>query len=363
MSQSTANTAAVQAKNKLKSNFVRKGVFVGILSGILYGLYSAFLAAGMKKGIWADWYGANTAGLSALTIIYLLSAMGSAINDLCSAVWAIGFAGLKGKLGDLVRCFKTKPGLIMIVAALIGGPIASTAYVVGLQMAGPIAIPISALCPAIAAILGRILFKQEINKRMWLGIAVCVGASFLIGSTSITGEAPDGMILGLGIALIAALGWGFEGCVAGYGTSMIDPQIGIAIRQVTSGISTIAIVLPLMSLICKNDLGSTFALFGQAITSGPAMIWFALSGLCSFATFMLWYIGNSMCGAALGTACNGTYSFFGPFFCWIILGVILGIPGNTIPSVVWVGAVLMMFGILTISMNPLDLLRKRGGQQ
>ena len=34
----------------------------------------------------------------------------------------------------------------MIVAALIGGPIAGTAYVVALQMAGPIVVPISALC-------------------------------------------------------------------------------------------------------------------------------------------------------------------------------------------------------------------------
>ena len=67
----------------------------------------------------------------------------------------------------------------------MGGPISSAAYVVGLQMAGSIVIPISALCPAIGAILGRILYKQELNKRMVAGIVICVLSSFMIGSTDV----------------------------------------------------------------------------------------------------------------------------------------------------------------------------------
>ena len=31
---------------------------------------------GMTKGVWADWYGANTAGLSAFVVAYLLAAIG-----------------------------------------------------------------------------------------------------------------------------------------------------------------------------------------------------------------------------------------------------------------------------------------------
>ena len=169
-----AGAAAVAAKKKLSAQFFKKGVFVAIMSGICYGLYSAFMTLGMTKGIWADWYGPNTAALSAFVITYLLGSLGSAINDTCSAVWALVIAGAKGKLGDFFRCLKTKPGWIMIAAALVGGPISSAAYVVGLQMAGSIVIPISALCPAIGAILGRVLYKQELNKRMVAGIGICL---------------------------------------------------------------------------------------------------------------------------------------------------------------------------------------------
>ncbi len=355
----TVSLEAITAKNKLSSDFLKKGISIALFSGLMYGFYSAFLTLGMTKGVWGDWYGANTAGLSAVVITYVLGALGSAVNDTCSAVWAVIYATVKGKLGDFFRCLKTKPGAVMILAALIGGPISSTAFVVALQMAGSIVIPITALCPAIGAILGRILFKQKLDKRMMLGIAICVVSSFMIGSTSIGGDAPAGMFLGICIAFIAALGWGFEGCVAGYGTSMIDSEIGITIRQATSGLSNLIILVPLFGMIFGDGIKFSTNLVSQAFTSGPAMIWFALSGLCAFVSYMSWYNGNSMCGAALGMACNGTHSFWGPFCCWIILGVIGGMDGWALPPIVWISAVLMMFGILVIAMNPMDLFKKK----
>lgn len=363
MSEATgvANAAAIAAKNKLSSKFYRKGIMIALFSGLTYGLYSAFMTLGMSKGVWADWYGINTAALSAFAITYLLGALGSAVNDTCSAGWALLNIGVKRKLGDFFRTLNTKPGRVMILAALVGGPISSTAYVVGLQMAGSIVIPITALCPAIGAILGRVLFKQQLNKRMMLGIAICVIASFMIGSTSIGDDAPAGMLLGISIAFIAALGWGFEGAVAGYGTSMIDYEIGITIRQVISGLSNLIILLPVFAIL-SGDFMLSANLATQAFTSGPAMFWFALAGFCAFLSYMTWYRGNSMCGAALGMACNGTFSFWGPFSCFIVLGVFAGMDGWALPPIVWIAAILMVFGILVIAMNPLDLFKKKGDQ-
>lgn len=352
------NASAVAAKKKLASDFFKKGLTVAILSGMCYGLYSAFLTLGMSKGVWADWYGANTAALSAFVITYMLGALGSAINDTISAIWCLGIAGFKGKVGDFFRTLRTKPGKVMIIAALIGGPISSTAYVVALQMAGSIVIPITALCPAIGAILARILFKQELNGRMMVGIGICFLASFMIGSTSLGGDAPAGMFLGICIAFIAALGWGLEGCVAGYGTSMIDYEIGITIRQVTSGLANLIILVPIFGYISGGGLGISTKLVGEAITSSPAMIWFIVSGFFAVFAYSLWYKGNSMCGAALGMACNGAYSFWGPFFCWLVLGIFAGQEGWALPPIAWAAAIVMFIGILIIAMNPYDIFRK-----
>ncbi len=352
------NLAALAAKNKLAADFKRKGIMIALFSGLLYGFYTAFMTLGMSKGSWADWYGVNTIGLSAFAVTYLLGALGAATNDAMSAVWAIGIAGVRGRFADFLRCLKTKPGMVMVVAALVGGPVASTAYVIGLQKAGSLVVPISALCPAIGAILGRVWFKQELNARMMLGIAICFIASLMIASTSLGGDAPEGLLLGIFFGFIAAIGWGFEGCVCGYGTSMIDSEIGITIRQVTSGLSNLIILVPLFGMLSKDGV-STVGLVTQAFTDGPSIMWFAVSGLCAYLSFMFWYKGNSMCGAALGMSCNGTFSFWGPFCCWIVLGIIFGLDGWSIPPIAWAAAVVMVIGIFIIALNPMDLFKKK----
>lgn len=346
--------AALAAKRKLTRSFRSRGIMIALLSAVLYGFYTAFMTLGMSKGVWLEWYGENS-GLSTFAVLYLLGALGAATTDTCSAIWAIGIANFRGRFGDFLRCIKTKPGLVMVSAAIIGGPLASTAYVVGLQMAGSLVVPIAALCPAIGAILGRVWFKQKLNARMMFGILICFFASFMIGSTGLGDNVPDNLMLGLFFGFIAALCWGIEGCVCGYGTSMIDPEIGITIRQVTAGISNLFILVPVFGLIAHVN---AFDMVFQSFTDTSAMIWFILAGLSAYLTFMYWYRGNAMCGAALGMSCNGTFSFWGPFCCWIILGVIFGQEGWAMPAIAWAAALIMVAGIFVIAMNPLDLFKK-----
>ncbi len=348
------NPLAVAAKRKLDFSFKKRGIITAILSGMFYGTYTAFMTLAMMKGIWGLWYGEDS-GLSAFAVMFLLSALGAATTDTCSALWSMGIAAFKGKFGDFIRCLKTKPGRIMIGAALIGGPLASTSYVVGIQMAGSIVVPISALCPAIGAILGRVLFKQELNARMMLGIAICVAASFMIGSTGLAADAPQNLFLGLFFGFLAALGWGIEGCVAGYSSSMIDPEIGITIRQVTSSLGNLIILIPIFSIISGVN---GFNLAISAFTDGGSIGWFVVAGLGAYLGFMLWYKGNAMCGAALGMSCNGAFSFWGPFFCWLIIGLIFKQDGWSMAPIAWAAALLMIVGIFTIAMNPMDLFRK-----
>jgi drug/metabolite transporter (DMT)-like permease len=351
------NLNAVSVKRRLDERFFRKGLTVAILSGMAYGLYSAFITYAMSNGIWVEWYGAKS-GLSAFVVIYVLGALGSGVNDTMSAVWALIMAGIKGKLGDFLRCIKTRPGAVMIVCALIGGPIASAAYIIALQMAGSIIIPITALCPAIGAILGRILFKQPLSPRMIAGIAICLCATLMISaSAGMSGSGSSTQIAGILIAFIAAFGWGIEGCVAGFGTIVIDYEIGITIRQLTSGLANLIIMVPLMTLLAGN-IGLSPELTLTALTDGPSMIFFVISGFFALFAYSLWYKGNSMCGAALGMACNGAYSFWGPFFCWLVLGCIFGQEGWGLRPIAWVAAVLMFVGILLIALNPLTLFKR-----
>lgn len=355
-----SQSLAKQKYKSARSAYFKKGVAIAIFSGFLYGLYSAFITKGMMVGVWDYWYYSGEAAISAFVCTYVLGAVGCAVNDTLAAVWMLILAAIRGCLGDVFKCFKSKPGLMMFLAALAGGPIANTAYVIGLTMAGPIAAAISALCAPVGAILGRILFKQELNFRMICGIIICFVAGCILSGT--TFDAVDmTAFIGMLITFIAALGWGVEGCVGGYGVCMMDSQIGITIREITSGLTNMIVLVPVLSLIGLafggNGVGEGMSLLGQAFTDSST-IWLALSGLCCGLSFMYWYKGNSMCGAALGMTCNAMYSFWVPLCCWVLMGLIGGEEGWALTPIQWVMAVVIVFGIWLIAMNPLDLFKK-----
>ncbi|NMW85330.1 hypothetical protein HKO22_06210 [Peptoniphilus sp. AGMB00490] len=343
------------AKKKLDSTYFKKGIKVGIYSGVTYGLYTAFVTTATTYGVWAGWYGEKSP-LSAMAVAFILGTLATGINDLLSAFWAIVNALIKGKFEDFVKTVKTKPGLIMIFAAIVGAPIAGVAYVLAIVAGGPVVIPIAGLNVSIGAILGRVIFKQKLSPRMIFGILICFIASAIIGVSGLSGEIKPGMILGMIMAFIAAFGWGLEGTIAGFGTAMIDSEIGIAIRQTTSTIFNFLIVLPILGIIEGSGVSLIASLTTTALTDKTVLI-FLISGLFTFLTFNTWYKGNSMCGTALGMALNGTYAFFGPFFCWIILGVILKNPGYELAPTTWFASLLMAFGIFIMSVNPLDYIK------
>ncbi|MCC6102825.1 MAG: hypothetical protein LIV22_03210 [Olegusella sp.] len=343
-------------KRELDQSFFKKGIFLGLFSGITYGLYSAFITAAQNVGVWSNWWSSFES--TSFIAIFIFPTIASALNDLCSAIWALVVTAKQGKLGDFTLTLKSKPGRIMIGAALVGGPIATTSYIIALSQAGPIASPVAALNVTAGAIFGRVLYKQKLSGRTILGIATCLVASIMIGSTALTGEMGSGVTTGLFFAVIAALGWGLEGTIAGFGTSMIDFQIGITIRQCTSGIANLCILLPVLSIIGNVGVGTAFNFVGQVVTNTPWCFIFLLSGFFAYISFASWYKGNSMCGSALGQALNGTYTFFAPLFTWIVVGIAMGLEGYSLAPIAWLAAIVMMVGIFIIAVNPKEFSRK-----
>ncbi|MBM6689128.1 hypothetical protein H6A35_09690 [Collinsella tanakaei] len=359
--------AALAARRR---RFLARGIAFASASGVCYGLYTAFLTLAQTRGVWGEWFaggawGAGNPALSAFAVTFVLATLASGINDLFSGIWSVLACARNGQLHDLAKTLASKPGVAMVACAAIGGPVASTAYVVALNAAAAsgnpgVIVPIAALNCAIGAVLGRVLFKQELKGHMVAGIAVCLFAAAAIGGASVTAIGPGAATACL-FALVAAFGWGFEGCVAGFGTALIDYRVGIAIRQLSAGVLELAVAFPLIAAV-----GACFAdapLLAAAALSDPSIAVFAISGLFAMPAFSFWYKGNSMCGTALGMACNGTYAFWGPFFIWLIMGA-LNIGGMSegyppLSPMQWAAAVVMVTGIFLIAVDPVEAVRGR----
>ena len=364
---------AILREQRRKSYLVR-GIAFAIASGMCYGLYTGTLTLAETQGVWGEWFagtewGNGNPALSAFVITFVLAALAAGINDVFSGIWSVIVCAKNRQLGDLWKTIKTRPGLIMMVCAIVGGPLATIAYIVGLNSATSagnpgVIVPIAALNCAIGAILGRVFFKQELNGHKIVGIIICLIAGAIIGGTSFAALGPEAL-LGCLFAFIAAFGWGFEGCVAGFGTILIDYRIGIAIRQITAGVLELFVMFPLLAILA-GEAQVVPQLAAAAFTS-PALPIFMLSGFFAMPAFSFWYKGNSMCGAALGMACNGMYAFWGPFFIWVIMGL-LNIGGMAadyppLSAIQWIGALIMVAGIFCIAINPADLFKtSKGGE-
>lgn len=332
MTQHNANAATIlAAKNKMKRRFTNQGVILGAISGLTFGIYGVIVGMGMEI------LPLMGAGMLIVPII------GSAITDTFAAIWLLIYNAIKGKNKELFRTIRTKPGKMIVLGALAGGPIANASYLIAIANAGATyAIPISALCPMVGAILSRIFFHQKISQRVALGMALCIIGVVIISYMPPSSDVPN-FYLGIGFAMLAALGWGAEGAISSFGGSVLDPSIAINIRQISSGLVFFTILVPLLGGV---------GLMIETLQVPSIMMIIAIAGLSAAISFLTWYQANSMVGCAAGMALNITYVFWG-----VVFAVLLG--SETLTMTIVVGGTILLLGALIVSVNPLDFFKSK----
>ena len=127
-----------------------------------------------------------------------------------------------------------------------------------------------------------------------------------------------------------------------YGGAMIDTDVATNIRELFSGLVDLIIIVPLV-----GGLG----LLGGTLSAGMPVLWLAIAGLSAGASFLLWYKSNATVGCAIGMSLNVTYAFWGVLFCILFLN-------QPVTLTIVVGSVVIIFGAILVTMNPLDFFKK-----
>ncbi|WP_427813985.1 DMT family transporter [Enterococcus sp. 22-H-5-01] len=318
-------------KQKMTASFTRQGLVAGFVSAITFGLYSTVSAYAMMKDPLI-----GAAGLFAAPFV------ASALNDTIAAIWLILFNTIKGRFKEIGRSLAIFPGLMVILGALFGGPIANGAYLMGIASAGTAAIPISALFPMFGALFAKVFLKQDISKRVAGGMIICIAGAIMISMDG-GGAVGNNFFFGIICAFIAAIGWGMEGVFSAFGMSMIDSNIAITIRQGVSGFVFIVVVLPIFKAL---------GLFTDVLAAPNLVLIIALGALFAAASFLAWYVANSKVGVATGMSINSTYVLWGVIFSVIFLR-------STLSPMMILGAIIITAGAIIVSVNPLDFIKKK----
>lgn len=331
-SEKSVMQTTVSAESKMKAvgkKFRIAGLGNGLFSGLTYGIYSTLVmvASGYDPLV-------SAAGFLAAPFV------SSGLNDLFAGIWLLFYNAKHGRLKELSRTLKTKPGQMLVVGFLLGGPVANGAYLIGLAMAGAYAIPISATCSLFGSLFAWIFLKQRPTKRVVFGMLLCVAGAIVINWAKPEG-APN-FTLGIICALIAAVCWGLEGVFSSFGGAMIDTDVAVNLRELISGLVFLILIVPLVGGL---------KLLGGTLTAGIPILWLVLSGLSAAASFVCWYKANSMVGCAIGMSLNVTYAFWGVLFCVLFLG-------QTLTPTIVIGSIVIVLGAIIVTMNPLDLFRK-----
>ena len=279
-------------------------MFSGIIAGITWAVATVVLGIALGKSPF----------VSTEQAIFLAPFVSTFLHDACSAICATAYNGVRGNWGNVWKALKTRSGKFVVLAAVIGGPIGMTGYVMAVNyMGASIGAVASAIFPAVGAILAYIFLKEKMKWYQWIFLIFT-----LLGVYGLS-YSPDLQIenfwLGLLGAFMCSFGWGIEAVILA--KSLTDPEVtdeyALQIRQTTSAVFYGVVLLPVLK--------------GWGLTAGilvPDSGWplpiIALAGFFATVSYLFYYKAIARIGASKAMALNVTYCAWTIVFTALILG-------------------------------------------
>ena len=275
----------------------------GIIAGITWALETVIL--GIALGM--------TPFISTEQAILLAPFASTFLHDAFSAIWCLIYNAIKGNLKNIWKAFQTKSGKWVVVAAVIGGPVGMTGYVLAVNyMGASIGAIASAIFPAIGSVLAFIFLKEKMKWHQWLFLLITLlGVYGLSYSPNLDVK---NFWFGLIGALMCSFGWGIEAVILA--KCLKDPEVtdeyALQIRQTTSALCYGIIILPIL-----KSWGFTASLFTD--NTGWLLPIITLAGLFATVSYIFYYKAIAQIGASKAMALNVTYTAWAILFTVIIL--------------------------------------------
>lgn len=305
----------------------------GVISGMTWGLDTVVLGIALTMAIFV---GAPEAAVAS-----------AFIHDLCCAVIIFVYMAVRGRLRTTLEALKTRAGKSVVGAAVLGGPLGMSGYLIAINNIGPgYTAIISAFYPAVGTLLAVLFLKERMKLRQVLALLVAMAGVMIMGSTSVGSDALGNPMLGIAGALLCVFGWGSEAVILAWGMrhESVDNEIALQIRETTSALLYGIVVVP---------VSGALAFSGKAIFT-PAGGIIGIAAIAGVISYMFYYRALNTIGAARGMALNISYSAWAVIFSLILM--------RDVPSLMTVGCcVMVMVGTVlaaTADWNDLRVGRK-----
>lgn len=300
----------------------------GIIAGITWALETLILGIALKM----------TPFISTEEAITLAPFVSTFIHDGFSAIWATLYNSLRGNEGEVRKILKTQSGKFVILAAIIGGPVGMTGYVLTVNNLGPsIGAVASAIFPAVGAVLAYFFLKEKMQWYQWMFLFITLLGVYGLGNSSALNV--RNLSLGLIGIIMCTFGWGIEAVILAKSLKNDDVKDAYAlqIRQTTSAIVYGGIILPII-----NGWPLVISLFTNPKTEEVVLV-IALAGLFATISYLFYYKAISKIGPSKAMALDVTYAAWAVIFTVLFFHDVHIITKSTIVCT----AVVLVCGILS----------------
>lgn len=311
-------------------------MFAGVIAGVTWAIETTILGIAL----------AMSPFVSTEQAVFLAPFVSTFIHDAFSAIWACVYNGVRGNLPNVVKALKTKSGRFVSLAAVIGGPVGMTGYVLAVaNMGASIGAVASAIFPAIGSVLAYFFLKEKMQWYRWIFLLFSLAGVYGLSYSpeiNITNFA-----LGVVGALMCAFGWGIEAVIIAkcVQDESVTNEIALQIRQTTSAVVYGVVLLPVL-----KAWGFTASLFQGTGWLIPTI---AIAALFATVSYLFYYKAISQIGASKAMALNVSYSAWA-----VVIGILfLGNKALLNPITIICTVAVLAFGILAAA-DYRDLLKK-----
>ncbi|MCR6545667.1 DMT family transporter [Dehalobacterium formicoaceticum] len=322
-----------QARAKYRENMVRWGFIWALWTAVLWG---AWYVPGT-----AIWYEAPFVNMASGTTGEYLTAAAviTALNAISVLVFMFLWIGVLGKWADYGRTIRKMRHISKwyFLAAIFGGPMAIFGSFMAMGYIGGVFAAVAGLMyPIIGSFLAYKWYGEKITRRAVVGIMMIIAGGLVVFAPGIIKELQEssGAWLGYLGGLMAALGWGFEGAIAGRALDVTDPDVGLTIRFTAEVFWWVAILLPFAAIFLKAPVLTVVA---ETLTLWPIIL-LLLAGMTFGFCYVSWYKAFPLIGVGRGQAIGDLYGVCAIIFLTIftlvmpdwkfILGAVIVILGG-----------------------------------
>ncbi|MDO5861633.1 MAG: DMT family transporter [Thermoplasmata archaeon] len=311
---------------ELKIQKHKKKIRIGILMGVFcalfwgiwyvpgYAVWDMSILSELYTNVKADFPEMDDATVGLIQAVFL-----TGINAIACAVVLFIWNGCLGKTGELKRTvvqFKSA-SKYFLMAGICGACAVSGTYIATNFISSGFAAIAGLLYPIIGTALTVLVLKQKVSRRAYLGITVILlgGVTLYLGTIAANGL--EGSYIGLIGGIMAAVGWGCEGAVAGKALDLCEPDVGLHLRFIFEALFWCIV------MGCLAVAGvPIFSTVGWLLDPATLFV-VVLLGLSFGWCYVTWYKSFPFLGVPRGQAIGSLYAacavifliiFFGPEF-------------------------------------------------